>query len=458
MRRAGPVLLVALGLPACSDGSAPGGAPELGSVVGRVAGETVTLAEVDTRAHGVVTRLLGRIEAAQQATRARLAAERLAAREAAGEPVPEAWRDAGRIALPEEEVDAALRESGLTADDPTARTLVRALLHHERLRVARRRVAADLAERGLVAVSGAEIEQAARLVLFQQRGRIVAEARRRFEVIADEILLRREAARRGSDPAALLALVEAGAAPVAEEEVRRFAAQRGAPDAVPEGVRALLEMRARLRAREDLLATLRARTPPVFLLASPEPPRFPMDVQRAADAAGVALLVVFSNWRCQRCEDTERVLDALVAGPLGASVRLVRRPFSLAPDPAFFADAVAWRCVVEQGREVAFHAGLRELLGGRGRSRRLDAPVERVSDSDALAGVRLGRTLVPDTRGYDACLASAATHGRVLGERDEGERIGFARVPAFLVNGLPLVGFQGRERLEAVLRSEAAAH
>jgi len=151
-------------------------------------------------------------------------------------------------------------------------------------------------------------------------------------------------------------------------------------------------------------------------------------------------LVVFSNLRCPTCEAMERTLEELAARTPDLHLLIRRRP--LFPEAMLgpWGDALASACSAAQGPDAAFRKALRRALQ---------------RDSETNSGA-LARRLVPDPIAFEACWGSADTRARVLTELRHAARIGLREAPAVLVNGLPLVGFQGAERLEEIVRSEAA--
>ena len=418
------------------------------TLVGRVGDREVRLAEIDRRSHGAVTRLLARRhQLLAAALEARIDALLLARHHGSEAAAVAAW--SRELATPA--ATQAFREThaGALPRDPelagaVARHLIAATGLPERRRAAlaslrgatpieRRLPGAPgplpevVARVGEVAIRAAEIQRAARYPLYRQRGRIVAEARRGFREIADEILA---AAAPDAPPEV---------APVGEAEVAAYIAERPGLDLTPERVRPYLTFRREAEARLAWLAGLRAATPPRFLLEDPEPPRFDpvalgLGETRAGEAPARQTLIVWSNFRCQPCDPQREILSALARGERPPRIRW--HPFFAGSGLSLHADALAGVCADRQGALGALHAAVLATRDGP------DAP---------LAALVRGRAIVPDGKGFDRCLASAAAQERVAASLRAAARVGFRRVPSFLVDGWPVEGFQGRERLEALL-------
>ncbi len=413
---------------------------ELGpdALVGRVGEREVRLAEVDARLGGSISRLLARRrEALGHALEARIDAALLAhahGSEAAAEAALDALAEPDAATL-----DRALAQhaDALPQHTGQARSVLRHLLaetgrpraRSRRLAELRGRLAierARLPESGpwpevLARVEGVEVRaeevrRAARLPLYRSRARAVAEARRGFAELADEILA---AAAAGAEPEV---------APPSDRDVARYIAERPGADLTPERVRPYLAFRRRAEARERWLAGLRAATPPRLLLEEPMPPRFALEDLGLAGSP----LILFDNFRCRPCAEQWRLLGA---DPPAAVTWL---PFFATPRLALHADALAGVCAAEQGALGALRTG---LLAGR----------EGPDAADPLLGLRVAAAIVPTREAWERCIASEAAQRRASQGLRVGRRIGFARVPSFLVKGLPVEGFQGIERLRELL-------
>jgi predicted DsbA family dithiol-disulfide isomerase len=425
----------------------------LESVVGEAAGESVRIADLDAPARAALTRLWGRIHQTKIQALESLIDQVLdpGAREGVP-PLPapsldspwdraaarahahlvEQWRRERQQQLEElrstATIERFLPEPGEDGESAFADVVARI----------RTEGGATLALRD------ADIEAAARLRLQRLRAEAVETARLAFHRLAEERSLEREAARRDIDTQRLLDRLAAEAGPVTEREVREYyeARQESLGTYRPERIRSYLEFRRRAEARAALLRRLDAKSYPLFLLERPAVPRFGgasgADDPRADP--DTVTLEVFSNLRCPTCEAMERALEELVSSTPDLHLVVRRRP--LFPEALLgpWGDALASACSAAQGQDVAFRKALRRALQ---------------RDSETNSGA-LARQLVPDPIAFEACWEAAATRARVRTALRHAARIGLREAPAVLVNGLPLVGFQGAERLEEIVRSEAA--
>jgi hypothetical protein len=422
-------------------------------VVGEAAGEPVRIADLDQPARAAMTRLWIRIHQTKVETLEDLIDQVLdpGARESVP-PLPpppldspwdqaaarahthlvERWRERRRRHLDELRAGAAIdrfhpgpREGGESLFPDV---------------VARIRGEGDAA----VTLRDADVERAARLRLQRLRGEGVETARLAFIRLVETRSLEREAARRGIEVETLLDRLEAEAGRVSEAEVRTHYESRRETLGTyrPERIRGYLEFQRRAQARAALLRQLHADDPPLFLLERPAVPRFDgtlVDDETPARSGTVAL-VVFSNFRCATCETMERALDELTARLSDLRVVVLRRHLFPEALLAPWGDALAATCSAVQGHEAAFRETLRSELQ---------------RDSGPHSG-RLARQLVPDPTAFEACWEAPDTRAQVLVDLRQAASIGLREAPAVFVNGLPLVGFQGAERLEEIVRSEAA--
>jgi predicted DsbA family dithiol-disulfide isomerase len=422
-------------------------------VVGEASGESVRIADLDAPAREALTRLWGRIHQTKVQALETLIERVLdpGAREAVP-PLPapsleSPWdRTAARAHAHRVEQWRREREQHLEALRSTA-TIDRFLPEpREDGECAFPDVVARIRSEGgaALALRDADVEAAVRLRLQRLRAEAVETARLAFVRLAEERSLEREAARRGIDAKTLLDRLAAEAGPVTEAEVREYyeARQESLGTYRPERIRGYLEFRRRAEARTALLRRLAAESPLVFLLEHPAVPRFGRAsvADHPTDDPDTVTLEVFSNLRCPTCEALERTLEELAARTPDLQLVIRRRP--LFPEVLLgpWGDALASACSAAQGHDVAFRKELRRALQ---------------RDSETNSGA-LARELVPDPIAFDACWEAADTRAHVLAELRHAAGIGLREAPAVLVNGLPLVGFQGAERLEEIVRSEAA--
>jgi protein-disulfide isomerase len=293
---------------------------------------------------------------------------------------------------------------------------------------------------GLV-IGDEAIEAAARLRLYRLRGRVRAEIARAFEAHADARRVAREARRQGVTAEALLASARGTAPEVGESDVDAFLAtyRGGAPPRprVRDALAGRRRAQAELALRDRLRATIAAR----LLVAPNVPPRLDASGARSGPEGPPVVLLAYTNLRCTLCAETERALAALEQGGLSRRVRIERRPHFPEAALPLLEDAIAARCAAAQGRDGALRDGILTALASGG----------------GADGAAVAAAVAPDREALARCLGDPGVRAQVLAQREEAERLGLDATPSFLVNGLPLVGFQGRERLETTIAAELAA-
>lgn len=430
------------GAPEVARASAGGGidvrsvSPE--SALGEVGGEVIRTRDLEPRSLAALAALWNQILEAKRSAKERLEAD-LVAREAGIERAEAAIADTqeGLLEAIRRERDAeALRLAEARASLQIDETAPREAADSET------RWPEVVARVGATTLRDEDLEEAARLRLSRLRARVHAELVRAFEAEADARRLAIEARRVGSQAHVLVDRARAGARPVTEAEVDATVSERRArgAEARPDRVRAYLEGRRRAEAELALRDRLRGEIPGRFLVVAPEPPRLP--ARGALPRAGEARVVVlaFTGLRCHHCAATERILSDLEAGPWRGRIRIERRAhFPEALLPAL-EDAVALRCAAAQNRAAELRRAILDALASK-----------RSANSWAI-----GRASVPDANAFERCRRDPAVVAAVLDERAEAEALGFDDTPSFLVNGLPRVGFQPRDRLESLI-AEALA-
>jgi hypothetical protein len=262
------------------------------------------------------------------------------------------------------------------------------------------------------------------------------EARR----LADERTLRREAERRGSTPEALLAEVEAGAAPASDADVARHLAER--PSSEPEArqrVRSYLAEKRRIERRLAYLEKLRREAGYAWLLPKPLPPRSVIDVTgapaRGPDLPGVTLVHFASFGSHDSAASAEKL--ARVAEEFAGRVRLVHRNFPREGDAAGLRGAGLGFAAQEAGRFWELHDALFARAGN--------------GDPDAAAAA-LAEAGLPAS--LLARAEEPALLARLRGDLEAGRRAGVLREPTVFVNGRYWSGLGPYAELRALVAEE----
>ncbi len=266
--------------------------------------------------------------------------------------------------------------------------------------------------------------------------------------LVDDRLLAREADRRGvTVEEFLVAEVDAHLAQVGDAEVDAYLAARDRSGDGPEvrtRVRSYLEERARIARRLEVLAELRSGVDLELLVEPPAPPRVAIDLaglpRRGADQPDVSV-VHFAGFRCPRCAESARWLEALVDEHPERVAWFHHSALSRVDDLALSAAELAaeaqaagrfWpvhdRLMAYEGRLTTDDLGLLAA----------DAGLAEVATPEALAGVVASRR---------------ADLGRELAE---AERLGVSQAPVVFVNGRYFHPSFGREALEELVADELA--
>jgi protein-disulfide isomerase len=263
---------------------------------------------------------------------------------------------------------------------------------------------------------------------FDLRRTIYLAEQRAIDRRIEDILLAREAARRGITTQELLDTDVGEKVHIVDAA---DAAAYYAAHASEFGGRPLADVRDRLievlQQREDdqavdlYVAGLRSRAKVEVALVEPAPPGAALEVAGrpalGAEAPRVTI-VEFSDFECPRCAAASASVRALVAAH-SREVRLVARNFPLPQHVRAFRAAEAAEAAADQGKYWEFA----ELL---------------YANQDALddAGLRaLAARAGLDLSRFDAALVAGRFRSRVERDVDDGTRLGIAATPTFVVNG-----------------------
>jgi hypothetical protein len=293
-----------------------------------------------------------------------------------------------------------------------------------------------------------DVEGAAAFRIYQLEVDIHSLLQAETERRVDEILLAREAERRGTTAEALVGEVESGAAPVSEADVDAYLVEHPADPATPAAevrvrVRYYLAETQRIQRRLDLVTELRRAAGYRFLLEPPRAPRTDVDVAGAPARGPANALVTIVHFAAFGSEHSARSAAqiARVSAEFPGSVRQVHRNLLREGDERGLLAArlalraqdrgLFWelhdRWFAREGRlpEAELVALAREIGLG-------DADVEAArSDTDLLRRVR---------RDFDAARAAGAP-----------------REPTLFVNGRYQSGLRPYAELRALVAEELAA-
>jgi hypothetical protein len=268
-----------------------------------------------------------------------------------------------------------------------------------------------------------------------------AETRRRVE----DLLLEREAKRRGSSVEALLEAVESQAEPVTEEEVDAYLASHppetvGPPAEARARVRHYLTETRRIERRLALLERLRKDAEVRFLLPRPEPPRTEIDVSgapaRGPEEAPVTIVHFASFGSRRSAQSAERI--ARLREELPGRIRWIHRNALRDHDERGLLAARLGVVAQDAGRFWELH------------DRWFASP-------DALSAEEMEEGALEVGLGPDE-IARARTDAEVLRrvkrDLDAARNAGVPREPTLFVNGRYVSGFTPYEELRDIVLEE----
>ena len=260
----------------------------------------------------------------------------------------------------------------------------------------------------------------------------------------DQLLLAREAERRGIDVAELVKTeVTERISPItdADTQAALLFAQRGNVQTLQDPVvrSSLEELRGRRvaqRRREYLMTLRRQHSTSIDL----EPPRLTKQViggHSTGEATASVSIVVFSDFQCPYCSTLDGSLRRILK-EYGASVRLTAKQFPLPNHPQAAKAAEAALCAGEQGRYWSMHENLftEQSLVAR----------EQFSEIAKRSGL--------DVPQFETCASAHKYVGAVAQDMADARAIGINSTPTLFINGLMIVGAKPYEALREVIDAE----
>lgn len=293
-----------------------------------------------------------------------------------------------------------------------------------------------------------EVEGAVAFRIYQLEVDIHSLLEAETERRVDEILLAREAERRGTTPEALVAQVESGAAVASDAEVDAYLAEHPADAAARVGevrarVRHYLSETRRIQRRLDLVAELRRAAGYRFLLEPPTPPRTDVDLTGAPARGPADAPVTIVHFAAFGSEASARSAEAIsrLAAEFPGRVRQVHRN------------------LLREGDERGLLAA---RLGLRAQDRglfwqlhdRWFARAGRLSEAEVVA---LAREVGLGDADLEAARTAPDLLRRVKHDFDAAGAAGVPREPTLFVNGRYLSGLRPYEELRAVVAEEVAS-
>lgn len=172
----------------------------------------------------------------------------------------------------------------------------------------------------------------------------------------------------------------------------------------------------------------------------------PFRIEVAADgpakgpAAAPVTVVEFSDFQCPYCKQVVPTIDQALAKYDG-KIRVVFRQYPLTSiHPQAFKASEASLCAHDQGKFWELH----------------DLMFEEQSALDIAALEDKAKRLGLDEAKFSSCLSSGKYEAQVQADLKAGIAAGVSGTPAFFVNGRPLSGAIGLERLSEIVDEELA--
>ena len=304
-----------------------------------------------------------------------------------------------------------------------------------------------LAEVDGMAITSEEVEKVLASQLSKLEEQIYNLKRQRVEVLINEKLLAKEAAKRGiSVPALLDTEVTSKVGLVTEQEIEKFFQEnktqlKGEESNLREQLRSHLQNQKLATKREEFLKSLRSQAKIVVNLKPPPVLRVVVSADGAPSkgpAKAPVTIVEFSDFQCPFCRRVIPTLAQLEA-KYGDKVKLVFRDFpieSLHPGATKAHEAA--RCANEQGKFWAYHDKL------------FAAPPKSSPEIFKALAKEVGL----DVASFENCFDGGKYQADIKKDIEEGNRVGVTGTPAFFINGRLVSGAQPLEAFSRIIDDE----
>jgi protein-disulfide isomerase len=189
--------------------------------------------------------------------------------------------------------------------------------------------------------------------------------------------------------------------------------------------------------RQRMIAAARAVVPVQRFLDPPRVKVATAGFPRMGSADAPVQFVVFTDFECPYCAETEPVLKRIVQ-TYGSDVSLVMRDFPMPNRKAALPSAIAARCASMQGKYWPYH----DLLFAN-RTSLTDENFRRFAAETGL-----------NTEAFSQCLANPATRTTLEREIDQARAYGVDATPTMFINGRLLSGTATFEQLSRLIEAE----
>jgi len=294
-------------------------------------------------------------------------------------------------------------------------------------------------------ISWEELDREVAVELYKTRLRAHTLRKDALKRVLEELLLAREAERRGISVEEFLQQeVEAKATEVTPQEVKDYIEEMqlsGDVEQLQRELKDFLATRKKAELREKLVEQL-MQAPDVVVNMPPEPDPPRMEV--ATEGAPIlgppdapVTIAEFSEFQCPFCRQSQEVLKK-VKEVYGNQVKLVFKHFPINPRHLYALKAAeAGACAAEQGSFWQYHDALYAAPPDE-----LDVP--HLKAYAAALGL--------DAAQFDACLESGKYEAKVAHDIDDGLKAQASATPTFYIDGWYVVGAQPFEVFEKYIK------
>ncbi|SMC19702.1 Protein-disulfide isomerase [Desulfacinum hydrothermale DSM 13146] len=269
--------------------------------------------------------------------------------------------------------------------------------------------------------------------IYRLERRIYETRRKKLEEILEQVVVAREAQRRGISPEELYRSTVKDVTLTPEEMDFLTAGNRPSEEDHTLRVQALLEKRQHVW--KQFVQSLYERYGVEIHLSNPAQPMVIVDTQEGLSAGppdAPVTVVEFSDYQCPVCREAHGAVQELMQ-EMGNQVQWVFMDYPLRRHRHARKAAEAARCAADQGRFLDYRNALYALSDPE------NLTPERLVDTAASLGL--------DTRTFRHCLESGRHGPAVEDNLQEAKVKGIDAIPAFIVNGRLILGFAGKETL-----------
>ena len=277
-------------------------------------------------------------------------------------------------------------------------------------------------------ITSADVEESLRPLVFGVQEQVYKLRMQEVELKVNDLLLSREAERRGMTPKALLAAEVASKIPaVTEADAQKFFDENkerinGDFTQTKEQIIQYLREVAERKAQTDFAARMRAGAQVRTFLVAPAAPVYKLatDGQPSkGNPAAAVTLVEFTDYQCPSCAAAQPNLERIIA-EYGDRVRLVVRDYPLSQHPEAHRAAEAAEAARAQGKYWEYVTLLYQNQSA--------LQAERLKEYATRAGL--------DRAKFDAALDAGSFADSVRRDLRDGERAGVNGTPTVFVNGV----------------------